>query len=404
AAPLAEAALLLADLCDTRVPGLHPPCKVRRWLRERRDLRLVAPAEHVARAIVERVPVVLLVAIALGLDLSGASTGLALAAKLLEPPAARPVEAARALALEPAVDLGVRPDRDLAHERVRAELRQRAVAPVEHTVVDEPATQMRAIHPCRDGGVVLVRHEQRQTELVQQALDRAFPVALVVAHLEQLARERQRVVGEPELGAEPLAKREHRGRDVRPPKAQRRELRLERFALHRERAHRHVLLGEPVLDLRLALLERFERALGFASVRGESGRIARLVHAELTCEPGVKLRAPAALGLPLLELRNLGLELLDAVAAVVADRAANGLALGGERALRVRMLVRAGRPTLDLRVEPCEALGQKRALELREPGPQRLAALAQLVELGDERGMPVDVRDQRLERGDLRLG
>src|SRR5690606_18360970 len=120
--------------------------------------------------------------------------------------------------------------------------------------------------------------------------------------------------------------------------------------------------------------------------------------------PGVKLRAPAALGLTLLELRNLGFQLLDAVAAVVADRAANGLALGGERALRVRMLVRAGRPALDLRVEPCDALGQKRALELREPGPQRLAALTQLVELGDERGMPVDVRDQRLERGDLRLG
>src|SRR5690606_25499788 len=340
AAPLAEAALLLADLCDTRVPDLHPPREVRRLLRERRDLRLVAPAEHVARAVVERVPIVLLVAIALGFDLPGARYGFALAAILLEARAARGVEAARELALEPAVELGIGPDRDLAHERVRAELRQRAVAPVEHTVVDEPAAQMRAIDPRRDGGVVLVRHEQRQTEIVQQALDRAFPVALVVAHLEQLAGERQRVGGQPERLAEPLAKREHRGRNVRPPKAQRRELRLERFALLLQRAHRHLLLGEPVLDFRLPLLERFERALGFASVRGESGRIARLVHAELTCEPGVKLRAPVPLGLPLLELRDLGFQLLDAVAAVVADRAADGLALGGERALRVRMLVR----------------------------------------------------------------
>src|SRR5690606_38075541 len=131
---------------------------------------------------------------------------------------------------------------------------------------------------------------------------------------------------------------------------------------------------------------------GFASVRGEGGRIARLVHAELTCEPGVKLRAPAPLGLPLLELRNLGFQLLDAVAAVIADRAANGLALGGERALRVRMLVRTGRPALDLRVELRDALGQERAFQLREPGPKRLAALTQLVELGDERGMPVGVQ------------
>src|SRR5690606_29927516 len=103
------------------------------------------------------------------LDLPGARNGFALAAKLLEARAARVVEAARELALKPAVELGIRPDRDLAHERARAELRQRAVAPVEHTVVDEPAAQMRAVDPRRDGGVVLVRHEQRQTEIVQQA-------------------------------------------------------------------------------------------------------------------------------------------------------------------------------------------------------------------------------------------
>src|SRR5690606_12058040 len=348
---LSETSVLLADLGNARLARLHPPREVRNLLRERRDLRLVAPAEHVARAVVERVPVVLLVTVPLGLDLPGARDRLALAAKLLEARAARVVELPRELPLEPAVELGIGPDRDLAHERVRTELRQRTVPPIEHAIVDEPAAQMRAVHPRRNGGVVLVRHEQRQTEIVQQALDRALPVALAVAHLEQLAGERQRIVREPERLTEPLAKRKHRGRDVRPPKAQRRELRIERVALLGERAHRHLLLGEPVLDLSLTLLQRFERSLCLASVGGEGSRVTRLGHAELTREPGVDFRAPAPLGLPLLELRDLGLQLLDAVAAVLADRPTDRLALGGERTLRVRTLAHACRPTLDLGVE-----------------------------------------------------
>src|SRR5690606_758862 len=77
---VAEASVLLTDLRNARLARLNPPREVRRLLRERRDLRLVAPAEHVARAVVERVPVVLLVAVALGLDLPGARNGFALAA------------------------------------------------------------------------------------------------------------------------------------------------------------------------------------------------------------------------------------------------------------------------------------------------------------------------------------
>src|SRR5690606_39884825 len=86
-------------------------------------------------------------------------------------------------------------------------------------------------------------------------------------------------------------------------------------------------------------------------VGGEGSRVTRLGHAELTREPGVDFRAPAPLGLPLLELRDLGLQLLDAVAAVLADRPTDRLALGGERTLRVRTLAHACRPTLDLGVE-----------------------------------------------------
>jgi hypothetical protein len=52
---------------------------------------------------------------------------------------------------------------------------------------------MRGVHPTRNGRVVLVRHQQRQREAVQQALGRAFPGALLLAYLDQLAGEWQLV-------------------------------------------------------------------------------------------------------------------------------------------------------------------------------------------------------------------
>src|SRR5690606_23241361 len=146
-----------------------------------------------------------------------------------------------------------------------------------------------------------------------------------------------------EVGAEPLAQREHRGRDVRPAPAQRRELGVERLPLLLERAQRHLLVHEPVLDLGLALLERFERMLGLAPILGQPGRLARLVQAALPRERGIGIGAPAPLGLPFLELRDLGLEALDAATAVVADRAANVVALRRERALLLLEAARARR-------------------------------------------------------------
>src|SRR5690606_6318434 len=113
AVTLAETRVLLANLGDARAARVHAAHEVRDLLRDRGNLRLVAPAEHVACAVVERMPVVLLVAIAVRLDLSRARDRLALAAKLLEARAARVVEAARELALEPRVELRIRPDRDL---------------------------------------------------------------------------------------------------------------------------------------------------------------------------------------------------------------------------------------------------------------------------------------------------
>ena len=49
---------------------------------------------------------------------------------------------------------------------------------------------MAAVHPFRHSLVVRIGHQQRQAEAAQQAFGGAFPIALVVAHLDQLARER----------------------------------------------------------------------------------------------------------------------------------------------------------------------------------------------------------------------
>ena len=60
-----------------------------------------------------------------------------------------------------------------------------------HAEIHQPGLQRGLIDPLADFGVMRVRHQQRQTKIVQQPLGGAFPVALVVAHLQQFAREGQ---------------------------------------------------------------------------------------------------------------------------------------------------------------------------------------------------------------------
>ncbi len=59
-----------------------------------------------------------------------------------------------------------------------------------------------------------VGHQQRQGEAVQQPLGGAFPVALVLSHLDQLACKGQVVRIEPERTAHALADRQHARGDV----------------------------------------------------------------------------------------------------------------------------------------------------------------------------------------------
>ena len=68
--------------------------------------------------------------------------------------------------------------------------------------IDQAPAQMGAIHPFATARVVRVGHQQRQAEIAQQPLGRAFPVALVVAHLDQLAGEGHVVLAQVERRAQ----------------------------------------------------------------------------------------------------------------------------------------------------------------------------------------------------------
>ena len=196
-------------------------------------------------------PVVLLVPLAFRLDLSGARDGLALAAKLVEVVAARVVEPARHLALQPAVELRVGLNRHLCARANRAGSgRTRPVRGCRPRGSRPGGRRGACGRPRRRRRIVRIGHEQRQAEAVQQPLDRALPVALVLAHLDQLARERQRLLGE---AAAPAHRRSRiasmRGGDVRAPPAQRRQLRARSASLLALRPQRHVDFDRRFCDL-----------------------------------------------------------------------------------------------------------------------------------------------------------
>jgi hypothetical protein len=93
-------------------------------------------------------------------------------------------------ALQPVVDGRVGLDGELAHQRIAVQVGQLAgFARRAHVEVHQAAAQVAAVHPFGDRLVVRVGHQQRQAEAAQQAFRGPFPVALVVAHLEQLAGE-----------------------------------------------------------------------------------------------------------------------------------------------------------------------------------------------------------------------
>lgn len=89
-------------------------CQLVRLGLECGDLGGIGPAQDITPAVVDAVPVVLFVALARGLDLSGARDGARLAAELLGGDLAGQVEAMRQLPLRPVVEGRIRLDGELA--------------------------------------------------------------------------------------------------------------------------------------------------------------------------------------------------------------------------------------------------------------------------------------------------
>src|SRR5712691_241609 len=208
---------LLSLLVLRELAGKNPQALLKALclLLEGGDLGLVRPAENISRAIVQSVTVVLFVPLASALDLAGAGQRLGLAAKCVEGLAARIIEALDKVRLDPGVEAGIRPDRQLADERLWMKSGERSGASIPDAIVDDALAQMRALDPSGHRGIVLVRNEDRHGVVVQQPLDRSLPCPFLLAHLHQLADERQIAFVELQGEAEVFANAENPSGNVR---------------------------------------------------------------------------------------------------------------------------------------------------------------------------------------------
>jgi hypothetical protein len=118
----------------------------------------------------------------------------------------------------------------------------------------------------------------------------------------------------------------------------------------------------------------------------------------------VAVGALLALVLLLLQTANFRRQLLQAVAAVVAQGPLQATDLDAfGLALRVQALDLGIEPGRILRQQAKAAL-QQLTLEPREVGPQRLAPVAPVLDFGHQRLVALTVLDQRRQQRDLALG
>lgn len=116
------------------------------------------------------------------------------------------------------------------------------------------------------------------------------------------------------------------------------------------------------------------------------------------------LCAFAAFFLALFNARDLGADLLDAVASIGRDGGREFVARAGLRAPVVRKLREPGARALFVEAPVGNPLVEQLALEVGEPGPQCVTAATQLVNLLHQRGVPVAIGRQRLQPFDLGAG
>ena len=136
----------------------------------------------------------------------------------------------------------------------------------------------------------------------------------------------------------------------------------------------------------------------------EYGFAARFRQAELAGEQVVLFAALAPFNLTLPEIFNLSLELFEPIAAVFGDGLPDFVAALVVFAMLFLEMFDAGLQAFEMPGELVEADRQELALELCEPGRERVAAAALLGDLGGQLGVLFGIGHQRFERADLFFG
>ena len=269
--------------------------------------------------------------------------------------------------------------------------------------IHQAAAQVVAVHPFGHGLVVRVGHQQGEAEPAQQALGGALPVALILAHLQQLAGEGHSVHIDAERAAQRGADLDLAVVDVAAPALEAVDLGTQRVVLELALAQGDGVLGECVLQLGVVVARVLAAGGEVQALGGEGLAVGGGGSVEHCGELGVAARLGQARVAHLRELADLGSETLEAVAAVGVDRLL-------ERVDAHRLLLAQPVQALDLGIGACPLLGGERQavveqgeLARREVRLQCLAAAPQCTDVGGERVVAVAVLHQRGEQRHLAL-
>src|SRR5574343_270609 len=246
--------------------------------------------------------------------------------------------------------------------------------------VHQAATQMGAIHPFGHGLVMRIRHQQRQSEAAQQALGGAFPIALIVAHLDQLTGERHVIHIQPQCRTHYSADLDLLVIDVAAPSLEAVNLQTLLLVLLLALTQSHAVFSEDVLQIGIAVASLLAPALILAALRGERSGICyqRLIQhsSQLTITAGFALTCIPQL----LFFANLEGKAFQSVAAVVVDgllQFINLLVLRLMHGIKFFYLTIHTRPLFRQRVQP---FFYKPKLQASKVGPQTVPASTQTVD------------------------
>ncbi len=204
-----------------------------------------------------------------------------------------------------------------------------------HPVINQPAAEVSALDPLGDPRIVFVRHQERQSVIVQDPFDCSFPRGLLLPHLDQFAGKRKSVFVDLQFPAQVIANRKHVGRDVRTALFQGCNFPVDFGVLRAQLLERDGFVRDGILRLGLADLDGFAFRRDRGTIGRESIGVQDISQPGGAGQAGVLLRAPHALDLESFLPGDLPFEVLDTIAAVFCDRAFDFVTLMALTALLV---------------------------------------------------------------------